>query len=90
MQKIEQARWVIAAFTRISWWMAAFLWITELACLPVVLFHHPGALAADVVALSVTALFTLALVIAPKIALSLIDRASKAQATAPHRGGVQA
>jgi len=75
MRRSEQARFAVAAMTRMGYWMAAFLWVAELACLPVAL-DHPGPRVADILALGVTMVFTLGIVIGPRIAYRVIDRAS--------------
>ncbi|MCL4520583.1 MAG: hypothetical protein M1415_03190 [Firmicutes bacterium] len=75
MRRSEHARLAVAAMTRMGYWMAAFLWVAELACLPVAV-HHSGSLVADMLALCVTALFSLSIWLGPPLVYRVIDRLS--------------
>ena len=76
MSRTEQARFMVLAVTRMSYWMVSFLGIAELACLPVAA-HHRLDLLVDLAALATTALFTLSIWLAPRWALRVIDRMSR-------------
>ncbi len=75
MSRTEQARFMVLAVTRMSYWMVSFLTIAELACLPVAARHRLD-LFVDLTALAVTALFAVCIWLAPRWALSIIDHQS--------------
>ncbi len=75
MTRTEQARFMVMAVTRLSYWMVSFLAIAELGCLPVAARYRLD-LYVDLAAMATTALFAVSIWLIPRWALRVIDRAS--------------
>lgn len=80
---VEQVLATIEVFRRMGWTFVVFLGFLELVALAGA-WNHPLKLAVDLAALAVTALFALAIVVLPRLAVRLVERAEQRQLKLEH------